>query len=100
MSDLQDLYRDFVRRGNEPLRASDMARVLQSLGQLGESVRDDRQFIEALEDRLLIVDDLPTEAPFGALIRRRTGTVGERATVYTGNGPGQPLARLVPQPLP
>lgn len=100
MSELENLMSGFSRRGSQPLTGDDMVRVLQTLAQLAESARADRQFIEALQARLQIVDELPADAPFGALIRRRTGTVGERATVYTGNGPGQPLARLVPTALP
>ena len=95
-SDLTELYREFVRRGKRPVLSSDMAYVLRTLGRFEDQVRDNRQFIEALQDRLLIVDDLPADAPFGALIRLRVGTVGQRASLYLGNGPGQPLSKLVP----
>lgn len=100
MSDVSELAREFGSRGSTPATWADLARVLAALGQVGDASRSTRQFVNALEDRLMIVDDLPLEAPLGALIRRRNGTVAERATVYTGNGPGKPLARLVPTPLP
>jgi hypothetical protein len=47
----------------------------------------------------LIVDELPAAAPFGALIRLRTGTIADRLPVYIGNGPTQPLTKLTPSPL-
>lgn len=52
--------------------------------------------LEIIEQRLLIVNALPAEAPFGALIRLRGDATG---SVYTGNGPGRPLGRLTPTSL-
>lgn len=50
--------------------------------------------LDLIEARLLIVDTLPADAPFGALIRLRGDTTG---ALYTGNGTGQPLGKLVPE---
>lgn len=61
------------------------------------SALDDR--LGPIESRLLIVDALPASAPFGALIRLRTGTLAERSALYLGNGPTQPLSKLTPTPL-
>lgn len=103
---LTELERDLSGRGNEPLVAADLLKALRPISQALEEIGRHRakiaetvQFVSALEARLLIVDDLPTEAPFGALIRRRNGTTAQKATLYTGNGSGEPLARIVPQPL-
>lgn len=110
---LTELATELERRGNAPVDTGDLIRALYAIAQAFEAiekhrdtltdtvqtVNDNKAFIEALEARLMIVDTLPEDAPFGALIRRRNGTVGQRATLYTGNGPGEPLARLVPQAL-
>lgn len=92
---LGEIEDELSRMGTQPIRATDLAKVVRAIGSLAASIRNDREFIDALEARLMIVDDLPLEAPFGALIRRR-GT----ASLYLGNGEGQPLSRLVPQALP
>lgn len=55
---------------------------------------DDR--LAPIEARLVVVDVLPAEAAYGALIRLRQGTVAERLPLYLGNGPGQPLTKLTP----
>lgn len=96
---LSDVMADLQRRGEEPLRASDLWRALQPVAQAAAALGEQRKFVAALQDRLMLVDTLPEDAPLGALIRRRTGTLAERATLYLGNGEGQPLSRLVPQPL-
>lgn len=46
-----------------------------------------------LEGRLLVVDELPVNAPMGALIRVKTDLAG---TLYLGNGPTRPLSKLLP----
>lgn len=111
---LDEIERELSSRGNQAVTVADLLLVLRATGQALDQIEQHRQaltntvqtvnenkgFIEALEARLLIVDDLPEDAPFGALIRRRNGTVGQKATLYTGNGIGEPLARIVPQPLP
>lgn len=48
------------------------------------------------ESRFLLVDELPLEAPLGALLRLRVGTVAQRLPLYLGNGAGQPLTKLTP----
>jgi hypothetical protein len=55
--------------------------------------------LDALYDRLLLVDELPASAPFGALIRLTAGSVAARSLIYVGNGPGQPLTKLAPVAL-
>lgn len=105
-SPLQDLKQELAGRGNQEARVSDLLRLIGAVEQTFEEIGRHRDtlaetvaFVNALQERLMIVDDLPAEAPFGALIRRRNGTVGQKATLYTGNGTGEPLARIVPQPL-
>lgn len=98
---LDELERELETRLNEPVSGADMLQALRALAQAFEEILQHRgtlaetvKFVNALQERLLIVDDLPTEAPLGALIRRRNGTLGERATLYLGNGVGQPLTKL------
>lgn len=110
-----ELVADLERRGNKPVSAADLLQTVRTLGQLFESlqqhrqtlvdtvqeVNDNRGFITALEQRLQIAEDLPTEAPFGALIRIRgdqTGTL-YLGNGYRGNGTPWPLTKLVPTPL-
>ena len=92
MSDLQELQRDLVERGDQPVRAGDLLRFMRAFAQHADVVRETVQTVKQYEERLLIVDELPDSAPFGALIRRR-GT----AALFLGNGLDQPLSRLVPQ---
>ena len=103
---LTELERELAARGSAPVTGNDLLRVLrpiaQALEEIGrhrETIKDTVQFVNVLQSRLMIVEELPPDAPFGSLIRRTTGTLGERATLYLGNGTGQPLSRLVPQPL-
>lgn len=104
MSYLEEL--ETLLKHDQPRLAELIRLLLRMLGELREWIGraanrmqglDDR--LAPIEDRLLLVDQLPAEAPFGALIRLRTGTINERATLYLGNGTGQPLTRVVPQPL-
>jgi hypothetical protein len=99
VNDLDLLTREFVARGNQSVTVADLVRVLQATGQVVDQIAQHRVFIDALQERLLLVDALPLEAPFGALIRLRIGTVPQRATLYLGNGVGQPLSKLVPAAL-
>lgn len=106
MSDLAELERDLLGHDSQVVTRADLLRVVRAQAQAFEEIVKHRdtltetvQFVNQLQDRLLIVDDLPAEAPLGALIRRRNGTLGERATLYLGNGPNQPLSKLVPSPL-
>lgn len=89
MSYVAELVRELQREGDRPASLSDIARAL---GEVADRTEDTRRFLDALQDRLLIVDELPETAPFGALIRRRG-----QAALFLGNGPSQPLSRLVPQ---
>ncbi len=87
-----------IIQGRRQPTFEDLRQVVRAVAQVREKlnrmvdVDDDR--LGLIESRLLIVDDLPTNAPFGAIIRRR----GE-ATVYLGNGPNQPLSKLTPVAL-
>ena len=58
-----------------------------------------RERLEKLDRRDVVVDELPEWAPLGTTIRLRKGTQAERIPLYLGNGPGQPLSKLVPQPV-
>lgn len=90
MSDLGELRR------KRHLRPDDLLPVLE---QVAERFARYEKLFDALQARLLLVDELPAEAPFGALIRLRQGTVAQRTPLYMGNGPGQPLSKLTPTPL-
>lgn len=103
---LTELASELEQRGSRPVTTGDLIRALYAIDQAFEEIEKNRgaiadtvAFVNQLQERLVIVDELPLEAPLGALIRRRTGTVAQRAALYTGNGQGQPLARLVPVPL-
>jgi hypothetical protein len=56
-------------------------------------VRSRLSNLEAQQNRAALVDALPTNAPLGALIRLRGDATG---ALYLGNGPTQPLSKLVP----
>jgi hypothetical protein len=75
------------------------ARIVRVLAQVAQTLRRHEQRLDAVYERFLIVDELPESAPFGALIRLRTGTLAQRTPVYVGNGAGQPLTKLVPTAL-
>lgn len=81
MSDLDGLLAFFGRGKHEELLP--LVRCLLQL--------DDR--LTRLERGLLIVDDLPASAPFGALLRLRGDLTG---SLYLGNGATRPLSKLVP----
>lgn len=114
---LDELEQELARRPGEPITAADLLKavraqaqafeeIIQHRGTLAQALADIVEhrdtlvetvgFVNALQDRLRIVDELPVEAPLGSLIRLRVGTVAQRAAVYTGNGPGQPLGKLMP----
>lgn len=90
MSDLSDLLAD---------ASPDPRRIVGVLAQVEEALRRHEKRLDTLYERLLLVDALPTEAPFGALMRLTTGGVAARTPVYVGNGPGQPLTKLTPTPI-
>ena len=100
---LDELERDLAARPNEPTKVADLLRVVRAQAQAFEEIVKHRDtlaetvgFVNALQQRLLLVDELPADAPFGALIRLRTGTGAQRAALYLGNGPSQPISKLVP----
>lgn len=88
MSDLEE-----VRRSAEPRQ------LLRLLEQLWDRVGRHEKRLDNLHDRLLLVDELPASAPFGALLRLTTGPAAGRTPIYVGNGPNQPLSKLTPTPL-
>ena len=90
MSDLQEIL-----RAPRPT----LAQTLRVLAQIAALFERHERRLDTLYERLLIVDELPDSAPFGALLRVRTGTVAQRATLYLGNGPNQPLTKLTPTQL-
>lgn len=83
----------------EVMRRPTVAGVARVLAQVAELLGRHEKRLDLLYDRLLLVDELPASAPFGALIRLQQGTVAERSALYLGNGPGQPLSKLTPLPL-
>lgn len=87
MSDLDDLLRD-----PDP----SVVDVLRVVAQAADVLRRHEQRLDAFSERLLLVDELPAAAPFGALLRLQQGTVAERLPLYLGNGPNQPLTKLTP----
>lgn len=119
---LTELEQELSARPNEPITAADLLRAVRAQAQAFEEIVKHRdslaetvlglaqafaelethrqtlvetvQFVNALEDRLLLLDNLPEDAPLGALIRIREGTLGQRATLYLGNGNGQPITKL------
>lgn len=106
MSELAELEAELTALGGRDVPAAMLLRavrlVAQALEQIArhrEELRDTVVKVNQFEERLLLVDALPPEAPFGALIRLRTGPAAGRAPLYLGNGPGQPLSKLVPVPV-
>ena len=77
----------------------DPAQIVRVLAQVADALQRHEKRLDVLHERLLLVDTLPTSAPFGALLRLTTGTVVQRTPLYLGNGPGQPLSKLVPTPI-
>lgn len=75
------------------------ALLQESRDAAGDAIRDLRGRLEPIEARLLLLDELPDSAPFGALIRLTAGTVAERTPLYLGNGPNHPLTKLTPTAL-
>lgn len=75
------------------------ARIVRVLAQLADAARRHEARLDNLYERLILVDQLPADAPFGALLRLTTGGVAARTPIYVGNGPGQPLTKLTPTPL-
>lgn len=106
MNDLAALREELQRDPDEPVTNATLLRAFRTVFQLADLVERHRatlvdtvQTVNQLETRLLLVDELPASAPYGALIRLRTGTLAERASLYLGNGQNQPLSRLTPTPL-
>lgn len=96
-----ELEQELSAQPTDPVTAADLLRAVRALAQAFEEIVKHRDtlaetvgFVNALQDRLLLVDALPLEAPFGALIRLKVGTVAQRATLYMGNGTGQPITKL------
>jgi hypothetical protein len=87
---------ELLRARGRAVKAADVLAVLE---QMVERLERYERLFDALEARLLLVDALPADAPFGALIRLRKGTVAERLPLYLGNGAGQPLTKLLPVAL-
>lgn len=111
MSDyLTELNDALTGRDDEPVTGADLRRALipiaQALDQLQrtnaaleehrETLLDTVEFVNQLQERLMIVDALPANAPLGSLIRLRNGTVAQRLPLYLGNGPDQPITKLTP----
>lgn len=100
---LDELRAELVARHDEPITGADLLQALRAVAQAFEEIEKHRGtladtvgFVNALQDRLLLVDALPAEAPFGALLRLTVGGLAVRAPLYLGNGTGQPLSKLVP----
>lgn len=98
------------RKGTKVVSATEGIRLVRLLRQLidtladakdrtREALQDVDDRLDPIEKRLLLVDELPASAPMGALIRLTTGPAAGRVPLYLGNGPGQPLSKLVPEPV-
>jgi hypothetical protein len=105
-SPLDDLKRELAGRGNAPARTGDLIRVisaveqtLEEIGRHRDTLAETVEFVNQLQERLQIVDVLPTSAPFGAIIRLNTGPAAGRIPLYIGNGDSQPLSKIVPVAL-
>lgn len=104
MSDyLAELESTLAADPNAVIRADDLLRALRPVAQALEEVARHRDtlvetvaFVNQLQERLMIVDALPANAPLGSLLRLREGTVAQRLPLYLGNGPDQPITKLTP----
>jgi hypothetical protein len=89
LSDAEEILQQEARRGRTLPWYPVVAGALRALRRVLER-------IDRIEERLLIVDELPESAPFGALIRVRGDLTG---ALYLGNGLTRPLSKLVPVAL-
>lgn len=94
MNDLVEV-RQALQRG--VVRPEDWSRLVLAVERVAERLARHENRLDNLSDRLLLVDELPANAPYGALLRLRAGTLADRAALYLGNGAGQPLTKLTPQ---
>jgi hypothetical protein len=106
VSYVAELERVLADDGDRPMRLSDLAVAVRAVAEIASLIEQHHaklvetvQFVNALQDRLLLVEELPASAPMGALIRLTKGTVAARQPVYVGNGPNQPLTKLLPVAL-
>lgn len=81
---------------DELRRHADPERIVRVLAQVAEVLAQYDRRLDAIQGRLLIVDELPANAPLGALIRLRGDLTG---ALYLGNGPTRPLTKLLPVAL-
>ncbi len=65
----------------------------QSLDRLRREMDQRLDELERQTNRAAVVDDLPANAPLGALIRLRGDQTG---ALYLGNGPTRPVTKLLP----
>jgi hypothetical protein len=106
VSELQELRADLERPGATAgpqhllrllllvERIHDVAHRFAALVDAGrDAVADLTGRLAPLEERLLLLDELPANAPLGALIRVRGDLTG---SLYLGNGPTRPLTKLTP----
>jgi hypothetical protein len=105
VSDL-DAALEEIARGTGPLTRAEIVQALRAVAQFADALERHRatltetvKTVNALEQRLLLVDALPDSALFGALIRLTSGTFAARTPIYVGNGLGQPLTKIVPTSL-
>jgi hypothetical protein len=99
-----------TRDPQSPVRPEEFTALVRVVAQMQDAIgravdrnRDDLvdtvQFVNQLQERLQIVDVLPTSAPFGAIIRLNTGPAAGRIPLYIGNGDSQPLSKIIPVAL-
>lgn len=94
VNELQDLAREVaLSRTVTPAHLSRLAALVARAYDVVSRLSDR---LDVYDNRLLLVDVLPDNAPLGALIRVRGDQTG---TLYLGNGQNRPLSKLVPVAL-
>jgi hypothetical protein len=97
VSDLTDLLKR--RRSPTPTE------LIRVLAQIADRLERYEQLFDIVQENAVrmtlvaTVADLPANAPPRQLFRVTSGTVAERTAIYVGNGPSQPLSKLVPVAL-
>lgn len=89
-----DEYVNADERADRAQRRQDIETLQSWRAQAVAEFQEIHDVLDPIVQRLTVVSTLPANAPFGSIIRK-TGD----AQLYLGNGPSQPLSKLVPVPL-